>query len=311
MGRKWLPIAGLMLLCLLWAVGWVHADLFPGSRVPGSAAGLKMSPLLSEAALLGLFAALAAVATPRRRAWWPAKSIAGWAALVGLGLFVVPAILTGLAKDWIDDSTRVALFSLTPLFAVVFEPYVGPRIEQVSETRGGLLAALAAVAGTLLVFPVELPHSYASAFAFLGLVGAAASVAAANCVGVNIVRQGRNSALTFAVAAAGSAAILLGMLGVAFRQNETATVPLDVWAIADVVALALLFWLMRRMSATQMTTRFLIAPLLANLISLALLRPHVQAQAWIGLLLIGAGAGWMLFASEERNGGSVTTLETK
>lgn len=303
MGRKWLPMAGLMLLCLLWATGWVHADLFPGST-----AGLKLSPLLSEAALLGLVAVLAAVAVLIGRRGWPAKGVACRAATVGVGLFVVPAVLTGLANGWMDDSTRVALFSLTPLFAVIFEPYIGAGSEQTVEVHGGLLAALAAVAGTLLVFPVELPHAYASAFALLGLVGAAASVAAANCLGVRMIRQGSSSVLTFAAVGAGFAAMLLGIVGLFFSHNEAAAVRFNAWAAPDLFALALLFWLMRHLSATQMTTRFLIAPLLANLISLAFLRPHVQVQAWIGLLMIAAGAGWLVFAQGESDQARVTTL---
>jgi drug/metabolite transporter (DMT)-like permease len=292
---KWLPVAGLMLLCLLWAAGWVHADLFPGST-----AGLRLSPLLSEAALLGIFAALAAAAALLGKRAWPVKGVAGSAALVGFGLFVAPAVLTGLGRQWNDDSTRVALFSLTPLFAVIFEPYVGPGSEQVVEARGGFVAALAAVGGTLLVFPVNLPHSYGSAIALIGLAVAAASVAAANCLGVRIVQQSGNSALTFAAMVAGSAAVLLGIVGLTFRHNDAAAVPLNLSAISDLIALTLLFWLMRQMAATQMTTRFLIAPLLANLIGLAFLRPHVEIQSWIGLLLIGFGAGWMLFALPDR-----------
>jgi drug/metabolite transporter (DMT)-like permease len=305
MERKWLPMAGLMLLCLLWAAGWVHTDLFPRST-----AGPKLSPLLSEAALLGLFATMAGVAMLAGRLRWPSKDVAGWATLVGLGLFVVPALLTGLSNQWIDDSTRIALFSATPLFTLTFEPHIGPGSDQTVEVRGGFLAALAALTGGLLIFPLELPRSYASALALLGLVGAAASVAAANCLSVRIVRRGC-SALTFAVLAAGSAAILLGIVGLAFHQNEAAAVPFDAWAAPGMFALALLFWLMRHLTATQMTTRFLIAPLLANLISLAFLRPHVQVQAWIGLLMIAAGAGWLVFGPAENRDSGVIRLESK
>lgn len=67
----------------------------------------------------------------------------------------------------------------------------------------------------------------------------------------------------------------------------------------DLMAFALLFWLMRRMTAVRMTTRFLIAPLVANLIGLAFLRPGVQWRGWLGLLLIALGAGWLLFAPKD------------
>jgi hypothetical protein len=65
---------------------------------------------------------------------------------------------------------------------------------------------------------------------------------------------------------------------------------------------------MHRMTAVPMTTRFLIAPLLANLIGLAFFRPGVQSQGWVGLLLITAGSGWLLLGPRdepEENGSSL------
>jgi drug/metabolite transporter (DMT)-like permease len=67
----------------------------------------------------------------------------------------------------------------------------------------------------------------------------------------------------------------------------------------DVPALLLLFWLMQHMSATRMTTRFLIAPLLANIAGLLFLRPEVSLLEWMGLALITAGAAWLLFAPQD------------
>ena len=74
---------------------------------------------------------------------------------------------------------------------------------------------------------------------------------------------------------------------------------MDAWATPDLVALALLFWLMQRMSAVRMATRFLIAPLLTNLIGIALLRPGVHRRGWTGLLLIAIGSAWLLFAPKD------------
>jgi drug/metabolite transporter (DMT)-like permease len=72
--------------------------------------------------------------------------------------------------------------------------------------------------------------------------------------------------------------------------------------------LLLLFWLMRRMSAVPMTTRFLLAPLIANIVSLLLLRPTVSLRAGLGLLLIAAGAGWLLFRPESETNDSLPPL---
>jgi drug/metabolite transporter (DMT)-like permease len=294
MRRKWMPVGGLLLLSLLWATGWIRADLSPGSG-----AGFRLSPLCREAVLLAVFAVGSGVAEIALRRRWLGWQAIGRAVLVGVGLFVLPAVVTGLVAGTIEDSTRVAVFSLTPLFAVVFEPHVGQGAEQTPENRGGFLAAMTAVAGTFLVFPVELPRSYSSGFALMGLVMAAAAVAAANCIAVREVSHRGSSLLIFAAVVAGSAACLIAAIGAMFRQSAEAGVAMDVWAVLDLIALGLLFWLMRRISAVQMTTRFLIAPLIANLISLALLRPHVEIQSWIGLSLIAAGSGWMIFVRTE------------
>jgi drug/metabolite transporter (DMT)-like permease len=288
-GRNWLPICGLLLLSLLWAVGWVRADL-----QPGASARWSLTPMMNQAFLLGSLALAASAAALVRRAEWVAKDVAGRAALVGIGLFAIPAVLTSVAKGRMDDAARVALFALTPLFAVIFEPYFGMEAGETLEDRRGLLAAMSAIAGTFLLFPVELPHSYGPAFAMFGVVATAALIAAANCAAVRLARQSISN-LTFTATASGFAALTLGILALAFRQPASSRVPFDAWAIPDWVALVLLFWLMRRMSAAQMTTRFLISPLVANVMSLVLLRPNVGIQSWVGLSLIAAGAGWLLF----------------
>jgi hypothetical protein len=103
LGRKWPPIGGLVLLSLLWAVGWVRADLSPGSD-----ARLRLTPLWGETALLGVFARLAGVAALVRNRPWSGWRVARTAVLVGFGLFVAPAVVVTLASGWIDDSTRVS-----------------------------------------------------------------------------------------------------------------------------------------------------------------------------------------------------------
>lgn len=293
-GRQWLPIGGLLLLSLLWALRWVRADL-----EPGAAAGGGLGPWLNEAALLGSFAAISGIAGAVLKKRWPTGKVAIKSVLVGIGLFFVPAALNAVIQSRIDDVTRVAMFSMTPLFAVIFERHLRTEDERAGEIRGGFLAAMIAVAGTLLVFPVELPRSYGSALALFGVVAAAAVVAAANCVGGEIAQSQGVSRLTLAAVSSGSATLLLCMVGLIWHRNGSSSAGIDAWVLADMVALALLFWLMRRVSAAQMTTRFLIAPLLANVISLAYLRPHVGIQSWIGLALIAAGAGWLVFGQTE------------
>jgi drug/metabolite transporter (DMT)-like permease len=280
----------LLLLCLLWAAASLRSDL-----LPATVSQTNSPPLLDQACVLALFAILAAATALIRKAHWPRGRTLLEIVVVAAGLLAFPALLVDLVKGHLDDSTRVALFSLVPVFAVALEPYLGSASQ--SPQRGGLVAALIAVAGTLLIFPVELPQTLATAVAFCGLIAAVSSVASANCTAVKIAKsQPALSLPAFAAIATGSAAILLAIAGLSIQRR----VPrIDVWTLPDLLALALLFWLMRRMSAARMTTRFLIAPLLANLIALAFLRPGVQTRAWLGLLLIALGSGWLLLARED------------
>ena len=280
-----------MALCLLWAAALLRTDL-----LPGTGSGVRISPLELEALLLGLFSILAGVAAQVRRAPWPRGKALSAAVMAGVGIFVVPALLTAVSKAWVDDSARVALFSLVPVFAVVLEPHLGTGTAAV---RGGLAAALVAVVGTLLVFPVEIPQTGMAGLGFCGMLVAAAAVAAGNCVGVATCRQREISWLGFGAAAAGIAAFLIGALGLVVGRGDADAVTLDGWAVSALAALVLLFWLMPRLSAVGMSTRFLIAPLLANLIGLAFLRPGVQWRGWLGLALIALGSGWLLLGPRD------------
>ena len=294
------PIAALLLLSLLWAAASLRSDLLPGATTPNS------SPLLMQATLLAVFAIVSASAAIVRKAQWPHGQALILSVLAGIGLFVVPALLIAVAKGSIDESTRVALFSLVPVFAVVLEPHIGTAS---SPQRAGLAAGLVAVVGTLLVFPMELPQTLPAAFAFGGIVLAVVSIAAANCLAVRIVsNSAAPSLLSFATVAAGSAAIILIALSAITERHSPPAFLTDPWRALDLFALALLFRLMRYMTAVRMTMRFLIAPLLANLIGLAFLRPGVQLRGWLGLSLIALGSGWLLFAPADEPEGTGSPL---
>lgn len=289
-GVNALPAGALLLLCLIWAAASLRSELLPGSLPQTNSA-----PLLNQASILALFAVIAASKAIARKPKWPLGRALLGAILAGAGLLALPALLVALAKGHIDGSTRVALFSLVPVFAVVLEPHFDSTFH--STQRGDLAAALVAVAGTVLIFPLDLPRTPASAIAFCGLIIATASVAVSNCTAVKIAQSQTTLSLSgFASIATGSASILLAIAGISLEHRSWPVAHIDAWAIPDLLALALLFWLLRRMSAVRMTARFLIAPLMANLIGLAFLRPAVQPRARLGLFLIALGSAWLLFA---------------
>jgi drug/metabolite transporter (DMT)-like permease len=296
-------IAGLLILCFLWSVASLRSDLFSGL------APAKLPPIQRQGLPLALLAIAAALFSLMRREQWPKGPRLVASILVGLGLFVAPAISFLIAKEWLGNLTQVALFSITPVFGVVFEPYIGSR-DLNPQARGSLLAALAAVVGTLCVIPAGPPNSIETAGGYCVILLAAAAVAAANCVAVNTaIELKRNPLAPMAAIAALTAVAGLGPLSALTEPpllRLRALGPELAWsAVAELPELLLLFWLMRRMSAVRMTTRFILTPLLASLIGLVLLRPSVGLRAGAGLLLMAAGATWLLLAPKSSAPGTL------
>jgi drug/metabolite transporter (DMT)-like permease len=299
-------LAALLLLCSLLALGAMRSDLFPASAAnPAPRMEAEAFPFALLAVAAGLFAAT-------RRARWPRGRQLSSSIVIGLGLFVAPSLLVHFAHGWVSAFTRVVLFSLVPVFAAVFEPYMSHTAG--SHRGGGLLAALASLLGMLCVFPVDAPGSIEAGAAFAATIIAAACVAAANCYAVELASELPGSTVAPMAAIAG-AATALGLI-VASAATEGLTWRLSVsgsdlawWTVVTLPGLLLLFWLMPRITAVRMTTRFVLAPLMAILIGMAIDRPTVGPRIWLGLLLAAGGAAWLLFAPDDGPDANSSTLK--
>jgi drug/metabolite transporter (DMT)-like permease len=172
---------GLLLLSALWALASLRAELFPAFGTDSRSAAAR------QAALFSVFAAVAASVARARRVEFP-RGRRAWAyAGIGLGLFVVPAVLVACAEGWIPSLDRVAVFSLTSVFAIVLEPYM-----QGSEPRQGkaaLAGALAGVAGILFLLGLDIPRSFRAGAALSVLLVAALIIAATYCLAVRLAHN--------------------------------------------------------------------------------------------------------------------------
>jgi drug/metabolite transporter (DMT)-like permease len=290
--RGWLAPAGVVLLSLLWVLGPLRATVFP-SLVPDA-----MPQFEQQAIPLAIVAVAAAGWAVFRRERAPDRASLFRFILVGLGLFAAPALLDFAASGFMSDLARTALFALTPVFTLVFEPYFSDAdMREPSATQGRIPAALAALAGALLVFPIALPESLPPGLAFAAVAAASACVAVGNCAGVVSASFATSLALMTAVAC-GSAAAVLSAASYVFESpvfTRHALAPDLFWAVVvEAPALAVLFWLMPRMSAARMATRFLFAPALAVVAGSLLLRSPLVPRTWLGLALMAGGAAWLL-----------------
>jgi drug/metabolite transporter (DMT)-like permease len=289
-------VAALVVVCFLLALDLLRADLLP-NLIPN-----LLPPFERQAVPFVLLALVAGAFAFVRRAAWPGGVLLRSFVLVGPWFFAAPSFLICLANGRVPGLARVALFSLVPVFALVFEPYFGAGAGQLR--RSGLLAALAGVVGALCVFPVTFPESIDTARGFLAVILATVCVAAANCWAVRVACElPPQSTAPMAAIAGASVALTFAILS-AFTERTVwtwgALAPELTWAaVVETPALLLLFWLLRRMSATRMTTRYTIAPLFAVLTGVALMRPRLELRSWLGLVAMAAGAGYLLFAPEQ------------
>jgi drug/metabolite transporter (DMT)-like permease len=237
-----------------------------------------------------------------RRIEFPRGRCAWACAGIGVGLFAVPAALMACAQGWVPALDRVAIFSLTPVFAVVLKPYL--QGSEPPQGKAALPGALAAVAGILCLLGFDIPRSFRGGAAQCALFAAALGIAATTCLAVRLARNlaGR-SVLPMASQASAAGAVCFSAAA-AFAPHTawhwSALLPqlLGVFVI-DTPALFLLFWLMRRLNASRMTVPFLCAPLFTIVAGTVLQPSSLPVRAWVGMALLAGGAGWLLFAPAE------------
>lgn len=297
--------AGLLLLCVLWSLNSLRGDLAP------SLAHHALPAYEHAAITLGLLALIAAIFAVLAKVQWP-RGRQVWGCIgVGFGLFLAPELLIGLAQGQVAELERVAVFSLTPVFAIVLEPHLNGAVKPI---RGALLAALAAVAGALALFPLNPPVSAAALAGLLAVVAAAVCIAAANCFAVRLADAEPKLPLSTLIAVvAGASALAFAIAAVLRLQahgENTATAAEFVWMVfVDLPALWLLFWLFKQTSAARMTVRFVLTPAITAVAALALEQPALQFRSIAGIVLLAGGALWLLLAREEAAPTNVLRLE--
>jgi drug/metabolite transporter (DMT)-like permease len=293
-------VAANFLLSLLWALDGIGPDLLPALRRS------PMPAMERQALTYGLVALLAAAFAGKKRDILPGGRIAAAWAGIGLLLFAAPVMLSAITQNEVSQLERVAIFSLTPVLAAVLEPHLGISSQR---SAGALMAALAAVAGALSIFPLDVPGTPGAVAAVLAIVMAVACAAIGNCLAVRSATSDSNSSWALGAAWASGAAAIAFAVASACTEHAKWNLPDGLqfawFAVIDVPALMLLFWLLRRMSAVRMTTRYILAPLLTVLAGIALEQPVITLRMVLGTGLMGAGVVWLLFAPDEDISGNL------
>jgi drug/metabolite transporter (DMT)-like permease len=282
--RRWI---GFLLLCVWSSVGWITSEVLPPRM--GVVAGQGLHFLLIGAVALGVaFCRGNGMGSPWTSGWV-------WIAGAGLGLIGVPFLLLEYVGGMVSGTLVVAGFSLVPVVVIL-----------AGGTMRLLVPALVGVAGILLVVPVSLPGSVRG-YLGLGLVGIAVIVTGLSLSFMHRLLAGRDLVVSLGLISLVNG-VLLGLVGVPTGGVELSWTLLGFEVVRglllDAPVIILLVWLVRDLEPHRVSARYLVAPLFTVVEGYLAMRPGWDWRMFVGVLLIGSGAAWLLRADsvEERVG---------
>jgi drug/metabolite transporter (DMT)-like permease len=213
-----------------------------------------------------------------------------FAAVLFLGL---PAILLNYVNGWLPSTSISALYTLTPIVAIFTLASRTPR----DHVRSLLAPALAGMAGTLCILPLDLP---ASPRAWIATSFVILSIALSGISAVELYLRAQNISLvqTILISAVANAIVLLAWCGL--RGAIT-------WPSGDIAYQAailtlrvaeifLTLWLVRAMDPIPFAARYLVIPLLTILEGFILIHPPLTTRLFLGTTLLIIGSAWILTA---------------
>jgi drug/metabolite transporter (DMT)-like permease len=221
------------------------------------------------------------------RSWLPVAAMS----ILLLGL---PAVLGEWARGGISDISRAAIFALVPFVVVV----VAATRESEPGVRRFSIPALIGFGGVLLLLPFSFPTSPRGQIVFGVLLAVVALVGFASEAIYHLLR-GFGMIEALAVMALSNAVFLIACHLVNLPSAESwsgVSSLLSIHSLYNLAELLLLVWLLREMSPVRLAGRYLIVPLFTVLEGLAFLHPPLTVRMGAGLVLLVAGAAFLLLS---------------
>jgi drug/metabolite transporter (DMT)-like permease len=287
--RDWRIPAAWLALCVVWSSTWLAIKI-----------GLRDLPPISFVALRFLIAiiVLLLISIGRVRLWPRRRSHYVLLAWTGLLMFAVNFTLLFWGEQYVSSGLAAIIQASIPIFGMVFAHWLLPDEPLRWQRLSGALVAMCGVAvicARLLSF-----NGWLAFFGGLGIAVGAASAAFSNVVLKRRKIQLAPSMLACWQMIFGTAPLLI--LGFAvdgnprdFHWTATATFCLLYLAIiGSSFTFLLLYWLMHRMTVTNLQTISLITPPGAIALGWALGGEKLSAWSMLGAAFVLAGV-WMIF----------------
>ena len=284
-------------LCLLLSSSW----LLP-------AGATEESPIAQQACFYGAVGLLAGTFS-FRRLWSRVKRRDRlWLRVAAMSILLLgmPAVLGECARNSISDINRAALFALVPFVVVI--------VASVRESEPGVrrfsVPALVGFGGVLLLLPFSFPTSLRGQVTF-GVLLLGVALAGFASEAIYRLLHGFGTLEALAVVSLSNAAFLIVCHVVNLPSAESwsgVSSLLSIHSLYNLSELLLLIWLLREMSPLRLAVRYLIVPLFIVLEGFAFLHPPLTVRMAAGLILLVAGAAYLLFS---RGGDSDAVLSIR
>jgi drug/metabolite transporter (DMT)-like permease len=272
-------------LCVLLSSSW----MLPATTT-------ESSPIARQCCFYGAIG-LVAGALSHRRLWVRLKRREPlWLQLASVSVLLLglPLAVGEWARDGISDISRAALYALVPFVVVV----VATVRELEPGVRRLFVPALVGFGGALLLLPFSFPLSVRGRIMFGVLLMTAVLVGFASESIFRLLR-GFGMMEAFAVVCLSNAVFLAAchFAGLPFAESWSgASSLISIHSLYSLVELLLLVWLLREMPPVRLAARYLVVPLFTVLEGFAFLRPALTVRMAAGLVLLLAGAAYLLFS---------------
>ena len=283
-------ILTVLLLILIWGTTWAAVRLSLEGFAPLTSAAVRFALAVL---LLSLWAAI------RRRAIWP-EGVVSTRHRVVWGVqavcnFLIPYSLTYWAEQWVPSGLVAVLFSTFPMFVMLIAFFVLPE-ERLSPA--GLLGIALGFAGIAVIYSADLSALAGPEAAFAAVVFLLSPLSAAFGQ-VVVKRWGADlSPLSLTLVPMALATLMLGALAVLFEGDRaiepTATAVGAVLYLAllgTAMAFTLYFWLLKHVTATELSLITYATPVVAVALGTLWLDEPLTLQLVVGGLLVIGGMG--------------------
>lgn len=272
-------------LCLLVANAW----LLPTQSDESTVREVCFYGVIGLAALLPSWRQLRLLRKRQGTIWLLATA---GASVLLLGL---PAALNMWGQQTLPDISRASLFGLTPFVVVVTAMGSETLSRDEMNVRRFFAPSLAAFAGALLLLSFSFPLTAGGRVVMAAVLVA---VALAGIASAWMYRLLHSTSVMEALAIVCLAnAVFFAACRLPFHHEWSDAISLlSISSLYDLVELALLVWLLRRMSPVRLAVRYLAVPLVVALEGFVILRPPWTVRMTLGLVLLASGAAYILLS---------------